>query len=407
MLRLLLISILFLSLHAEYVSINIDSNRTKSTIALPYVFSSDSSGLTAGVVGIMSGYGQKNLTVVATAFTGELLHVEKHGQSNTDKAHTQGFFLGMYSYYPNQQVYIDGSNDSNKEHVFRTQGFNNWLELPISYTLPWGSSADEPITVYKLKNGLVVNRYGYGGGLPFITGSTSMEFKPFYNKWSADKLLDEPAWSTNGTKLTLKHDNTDYISNPSTGYKFNIEYAHDFGRGNSTQSWNAVTASYSHYINLENLSFSRQSQLAFNVWSSYSPSWDNNNLHPGTTVNAHRPPPWEGASLGGWDRLRAYDSNRFSDKAAIYYGLEHRIIPTFNPLKKQNWLPISIDWFQLVTYVEIGRVAPEYNVKALHTDMKYDVGFSLRALAASVPVRFEMAYGLEGMSMWVMVKQPF
>jgi hypothetical protein len=39
--------------------------------------------------------------------------------------------------------------------------------------------------------------------------------------------------------------------------------------------------------------------------------------------------------------------------------------------------------------------------------MKYDVGFSIRALAARVPVRFGEATGDEGATMWVMVKQPF
>ncbi|MEA3523627.1 MAG: hypothetical protein U9R50_11735 [Campylobacterota bacterium] len=41
------------------------------------------------------------------------------------------------------------------------------------------------------------------------------------------------------------------------------------------------------------------------------------------------------------------------------------------------------------------------------SDMKYDAGFSIRALAAKLPVRFDMAFGEEGSSMWVMIQQPF
>jgi len=85
---------------------------------------------------------------------------------------------------------------------------------------------------------------------------------------------------------------------------------------------------------------------------------------------------------------------------------EYRIIPQLNPMRDQKWNPIAIDWFQAVLFAEAGRVHGSYNQTLLH-DLKYDVGFSLRALAAKVPVRFEMAFGEEGSSMWVMIKQPF
>ncbi|HIP76630.1 MAG TPA: hypothetical protein EYH12_05840 [Psychromonas hadalis] len=76
-------------------------------------------------------------------------------------------------------------------------------------------------------------------------------------------------------------------------------------------------------------------------------------------------------------------------------------------MANQKWNPIPIDWFQLLLFAEAGRVAPEYNLGDLFSDMKYDVGFSLRALAAKVPVRFEVAFGEEGSNMWFMIKQPY
>ncbi len=39
--------------------------------------------------------------------------------------------------------------------------------------------------------------------------------------------------------------------------------------------------------------------------------------------------------------------------------------------------------------------------------MKYDVGISLRTLAAQLPIRIDVAYGEEGANLWVMVNQPF
>lgn len=422
--HVLLVALFSLTLQAEYISIDVDTNTSKAKIILPYIFSTESTGLTLGAVGIFNGYGQKNMTVVASAFVGERITVKDHN-GNNEKSNTRGLFLaianyqtpfmkrlfvsflGSYAYYPNQQIYLDGANNSSKSNVFATQGFNNWFEIPLHYSLALGENKNKIITEYRLKNGIPINRDGYGGGAPFVTGRTAIELTPFYNNWTADKLTNEPQWNTNGLKLALLHDNTDYTVNPTNGYKFNLEYSQDFGEGKSTQSWNALESEYSQYIKLDNFSWSRQSVLAFNIWTAYSPSWDKNKKIEGTEINAHRPPPWEGAHLGGWTRMRGYDTNRFSDKAAIYYGAEFRVIPKRNPLKKRSWVPVNIDWFQLVAFAELGRVAPKYNLKELHEDMKYDVGLSLRALAAHLPVRFDMAVGEEGLSMWVMVREPF
>jgi len=442
LLLLLIISLLFnFTLLAERISIDVsDKNKTKSWIALPYVLSSSSMGFTGGVVGIFNGYGQKQMTIVGSVFMGEALAVEKQLTSDTSKtehANSQGALLaisgyrppfvkrlfisgyGSYAYYPNQQLYLDGSHDSvqaedeenNTLTPLRTQGFNNWYNIDLRYVLPLGENTYNPITTYKLDRGIPVNRDGYGGGLPFLTGRSILEFKSFYTKWTADKLTEEPSWITNGLKIMLQHDNTDYIDNPSRGYGFNLKYAQDFGNFESSQSWNTVEGEYSHYIELPSYKYTRMNTIAINVWSAYSPSWDQNKkLNPDAenpVVDSHQPPPWEGARLGGWYRMRAYDSNRFNDKAALYYGIEYRVIPQINPLKDEKWLPIPIDWFELVAFAEAGRVATSYDIQELNSNMKTDVGFSLRALAAKVPVRFEMAFGEEGSSMWVMIKQPF
>jgi len=208
-------------------------------------------------------------------------------------------------------------------------------------------------------------------------------------------------------RLYLEHDNTDYADNPSRGYNFKLKSSFDFGFSNSSQSWNSLEASYSHYFELPNFSWSRQNVIALNSWSAYSPSWDATQKAENSFLDKNQPPMWEGARLGGYTRMRAYDQNRFSDKAAIYFAAEYRLILGLNPLEKQKWAPVSIDWFQTVLFAEAGRVAPKYDVKELMSDMKYDVGVSLRALTAKVPMRLEIAYGAEGVNMWVMIKQPF
>jgi hypothetical protein len=104
--------------------------------------------------------------------------------------------------------------------------------------------------------------------------------------------------------------------------------------------------------------------------------------------------------------MRAYENNRFSDKAVVYAAAEYRAVLDWNPLRKNDYLPVAVDWFQVVAFAEAGRVNDTYNTDLLK-DMKFDVGISLRAMAAQVPVRFDIASGSEGVNFWIMTYQPF
>ncbi|WP_019616058.1 BamA/TamA family outer membrane protein [Psychromonas ossibalaenae] len=420
----------------EYISKDIKrSGSQKSWVVLPYIFSSDSMGLTAGAVGIFNGYIQPQMNIVASTFVGEEFNVKVQADQEIKQERAAGamiavdsyqsFFsermfitaMGAYGYYPNQRLYLDGSNDSKRNlesndpsssTPFKSQGYNNWFDIDFRYVMPWGESADQILPVIQLNRGIAVNRDEIGGRRPFSTGQTIFGSKLFYSKWSAEKLSEAPSINTNGVRFYLEHNNTDYPSNPSRGYSFKGQFSADVGIGNSTQSWNSLEFDYAHYIELLNFSWTRQNVIAFNAWTAYSPSWKiDETINDDGILEKHQTPMWEGARLGGWNRMRAYDNNRFSDKAAVYTALEYRIIPEFNPMQDQNWSPFAIDWFQTVLFVEAGRVAESYDISTLFSDMKYDVGFSLRALAAKVPVRFEYAHGSEGSSMWVMLNQPF
>ncbi|MDF1883344.1 BamA/TamA family outer membrane protein [Sulfurimonas sp. SAG-AH-194-C21] len=421
----------------EFIVRDVNSSGENSIwIALPYVFSSDSIGLTAGVVGIFNGFIQPQMTIIATVFAGADVPVRNITAlgSSEQTARSQGLFLaisgykpsfsnrmfisflGSYAYYPNQRLYLDGSNDSvrniDEDNILgtsplQTQGFNNWANVDFRFVLPFGEGKKTITPTIRLSRGIAVNRDSKGNGLPFVTGQTLFGTKYFYNKLTADKFTEEPSLNTNGLKFYLEHDNTDYTDNPSRGYNMKLEFASDFGWANSSQSWTALEAEYSHYFELPNFSWSRQNVLALTAWTAYSPSWKTDETIGLANLNKNQPPMWEGARLGGYNRMRAYDMNRFSDKAAIYGALEYRLIPELNPMHNQDWNPIPIEWFQTVLFAEAGRVAPEYNLVTLTKDLKYDIGFSIRALAANIPVRFEMAFGDEGSSMWVMVKQPF
>lgn len=96
-------------------------------------------------------------------------------------------------------------------------------------------------------------------------------------------------------------------------------------------------------------------------------------------------------------------------KILIYYALEYRMIPKWNPFNRWPWLQkyIGIEWLQFVPFVEVGRVAPSWNISELHTDMKLDVGIGLRLWAKGLVARIDAAVSDEGFGVAMMVSQPF
>ncbi len=412
-----------------------DSNLTtsKDWIVLPYAFTAESTGFSGGIGVIKQGLFQPQTTLVASVFYGATQDITINGEpdeanfsggfiSFTDYKlpYTKRFFfslMGLKSYFPKAKYYIDGSNDSNKDDAFTTSGDTNFFNTTFRYVLPLGEGLDNPEGLYRLQDGFAMGREGYGGGTPFVTGRTSIGLKTFFQSDNSDNSdiwqdpdwwkndTDVPTWDTNGLRFFLTHDNTDFDLNPSGGYHFQLQYSKDFGKGDSLQSWDFLEFKYNQYFDLDTFSFTKQNVLALSMWTGYSYSWDKDSeIAPG--IDAHRPPMWEGGRLGGFNRMRGYDNNRFLDKAVFYATAEYRAVLDWNPLKKNDYIPVAIDWFQVVGFVEVGRVHDQYNFDLL-SDMKYDVGISLRAMAAQLPVRLDVAYSEEGTNMWVMIQQPF
>ena len=426
-LKLILVSLIFVvsSSDATLSFTSEDDNRTdsKDWIILPFVFSFESTGIAGGIGAIKQGLFQPQTTLVVSifggipeevvskfgeeesSFKGSFLYFTDYKLPYTDRT----FFslMALKSYFPNTQYHLDGSNDSNKDDVFNTSGDSEFVHTEFKYVLPIGDGVDNPLGLYSLRDGFCTDREGCGGNEPFITGHTYIGMRTFYQSDTFDNSShpDYASWDTNGLRFFLKHDNTDFDLNPSRGYSFDLQFSKDFGTGDSLQSWDFLEFKYNHYITLDSFSFTQQNVLAMSMWTGYSFSWDNNKeITAG--INAHRPPTWEGARLGGFFKMRGYDNNRFSDKAAFYITAEYRAILDYNPLKDNEYIPVDVDWIQVVPFVEAGRVHDTYN-SDLVSDMKYDVGLSLRAMAAQLPVRLDVVYGKEGTNIWVMVNQPF
>jgi hypothetical protein len=413
---------------SDIVDVNVSRlvYRTEDTIALPFVFSSDSTGFSGGAAYIRQGLLQPHTTFIASIFGGLDQDVIINGNRETKNfkgaflffndyrlpgtERTFASFMGVASYFPKATYYFNGGNDSKENDKVVTPGETSFAEVTLEYVLPLGEGIDNPEGHYRIENGFVVDREEAGGGVPFVTGRTTLGLEYFYQYNDFENDFDTPghikAWESNGLRFFVQHDNTDFDIDPSRGYQFQLRYSRDFGWGDALQTWDFLEFKYNHYIPLSTFSWTRRNVLATSLWTGYSFSWDKDapQVRPG--IDAHRPPMWEGARLGGLFRMRAYDSNRFSDRAVFYASAEYRATLVWNPFRKGDYLPVPIDWIQIVPFFEVGRVNDDFDADLLK-DLKYDGGVSFRMMAAQVPVRFDIAIGDEGTGIWAMVYHPF
>ena len=80
-----------------------------------------------------------------------------------------------------------------------------------------------------------------------------------------------------------------------------------------------------------------------------------------------------------------------------------------SPFAHWRWIQqfVGIQWLQFVPFVEIGRVAPEWEIERLHSDMKWNAGLGIRAFAKGIVVRIDTAVSDEQIGVQMMISQPF
>ncbi|WP_319550467.1 BamA/TamA family outer membrane protein [Desulfogranum marinum] len=397
--------------------------KQQSTLILPYAFSSDSMGTTIGVGGMMKGYGQDQLLLGSTAFgsfdsaVGLFLGMWDYRPSWSQRL----FFgaQGMVGHYPRQRGYSapffekgqtrPGSNDSDKDAYIEEKGYDNWTDFRLEYVLPLGSGQDRGMVTYKLKNGLLQST-PVGGETwnPMENGITTLLLRQYNRYRSFDTDQGELEATTHPVQLAVSYDNTDFPTNPSMGSSQYLSVTHDFGWLESPDDWTFIEFEASKYFSLGPSEYARQRIIALNFWTGDAPSWEETTNADGITTVSNRPPFYEGASLGGFYRMRGFPQDRFNDRSAIYTTAEYRYTLDWNPLGNISWLRfLQSDWMQLVGFVEGGRVANEYDLSELFQDWKVDAGVGLRCLFAGSVARLDVAVSDEGTNMWVMFGQPF
>jgi hypothetical protein len=394
--------------------------RAANEIEIPYAFYNDLFGATGAFLYARSGFLQKQSQLVATGMIGTAgsgmlflreqdLLVPGFDRLFVDPIFSLAYFHGDYAYvsgnpqYPRQQA---GTNGSASGNYITGNGWDNYLRISFRYLLPIGWGRDHVVPDYRLEGGLLVSGATGGEALnPLASGRTFVELRPFYRSLTLDSSSLKTSQKTNGLDASLIWDNRDFVTNPSVGQSMTLRCSRDFGWLDSTNAWTVVAGELDQYFSLGRSDWFRQRVIALDVWTANSPSWD---YRPNGTI-ANRPPTFAGAHLGGWWRMRGYRFARFSDKAAVYYAAEYRMIPRWNPFTSSRWLQerLGVEWLQLVPFAEVGRVAPAWNLSELHSSMKWDLGFGLRLLARGLLVRVDLAGSREGAAVQMMMGQPF
>lgn len=429
------LALLTLSGLAQYA--NADVTRMKSSVnrmetpdkiqenlVLPYFFSTDTMGVNLGVGGMVKGFHQEQMTIGATGFKGDVSEGLWAGVFNYRILDSERWYFsanGMLAYFPDQRAYasgvntpifekpIPGSNESSNQQFLQADGASNWFDAKLEYALPFGATKNKGIANYTLKNGFRVSKAtgGYEWN-PLTSGAlvaTTRYFSRFQSFESEQQVVEG---DMSAFEFGLLYDNTDFAINPSFGSRQYVAYTTSSPWGDDTYDWDLWQFSASKFFSFGESNSAYQRILALNFWSAYSPSWQLTENPDGSSIVSQAAPYNEGATLGGFKRMKGFEFNRFHDKAAIYTSAEYRYTLKYNPVADVNWLRfLKLDWFQLVAFAEAGRVAPEYKLSTLSKDIKFDYGVGLRAMMAGLIVRTDLAVSKEGSNLWVMVDHPF
>ena len=411
----LLVSAQSIVLKSDEVRLNSEYNW------LPYGFYTKSLGLTFGIGAGKTAWPQEQASMMGTlAFGTKGTYFFAGGGTDMRVPGFERLFVDiMFSsgYYVDDTLYINanpdfrneraGSNESSQENFIEETLWDSWAELKFFYLLPIGDGADQVINTYTIDRGILAS--GSTGGKswnPLESGRTYLRLTPAWRNKTMD-LDNNITGKTLNLKVGVEYNNFDFPFNPTRGSKQEIYFTHDFTDDERVGEWDLYEYEYSKVFDWGTEAGIQQHGLALNFWTAYVPTWETETVN-GKEIVTKRPPYYQGASLGGFYRMRGYEGNRFHDKAAIYGSVEYRIIPKWQPLVKRKLFEyFQLDWMQFAAFAEAGRVAPEWQIDTLTTDMKFDAGVSLRGMLMKSVFRLDLAVGEEGARVVAMYGQPF
>jgi len=294
---------------------------------VPFAFYNEHFGLALAYAYGKVGSPQKQAAIMATAIVGSKGGMGLLVGRDIQMPGIDRLFLDpivSVGHFSDNEAYIDGnpdfpaeragSNDSDKNNFVEGDGWDNFLRPTFKYLLPIGDGREQIVTTYTLDDGLLAS--GPKGGTswnPFESGKTYLEMRPFYRSQQLAGEMFDKEIKTNGLDFSLFWDNRDFYANPSKGFGARLEAARDCGAFDRSNSWTNLESELDAYLPFDLGRRFRQSVLALNWWTSYSPTWS---VRPDGEIK-NRPPAHTGSTLGGLWRMRGYPTQRFNDKAAI------------------------------------------------------------------------------------------
>ncbi len=387
---------------------------------VPFVFSSEDWGLAYGAAGIITGIGQPQMSLFGTVIGSDngtlmgyvgLYNLMIPGADQllfdlniwkADFTETNYYQAGN-TQFPGEQ---SGSNDSSFDNYIRTGAREQDIKLSAKYVLPIGAGTDGALPSIMKRN----SGYDAAGIIwnPRLSGITTLEIQPFYQSQELEKYKSESVSDhVAGARFILEYDNRNSSHLPTHGSNTILTYTRDWGSSNRPE-WSTIELEFSQFFDLGSNDYMNQRVIGFNAWIADTPTWNDS-----TDINGerqfNRAPSYAGITLGGWDKLRGYSSQRFSGRSAISYSLEYRMMPSWQPLENMPVLgPLyEMPWWQWTLFADAGRVSDQFNLSELHDDMKLSVGGGIRFKVEGVTVRTEVASGSEDWYFRVFVNQPF
>lgn len=400
------------------------SSPRKKAAGLPFIFSSEDWGVALGGAGVINGIGQPQMSLFGTAIAssnGTMLgYLGLYNVMIPEWDQVQFDFSVLEANFKKANYYLSGnpdfagqsagSNESSVDNYVHSGAREQNYQIHMRYTLPIGAGKEGAMAATARK----ARGYKTGGieWNPLTSGITTFELQPFYQTQRLDEfesgaLERQEVDKGIGMRFILEYDNRNSSQLPTRGSRTAFTWTHDWGN-EDRPDWSTVEFEFSKFISLGSNDFMNQQVIALNAWVADTPTWNDT-----TTVNGEevyrRAPSFAGVTLGGWDKLRGYNSDRFHGRSAVSYSLEYRMMPKWNPLED---MPIigpmyDIPWWQWTLFMDAGRVADNFDVHELHRDMKTSFGGGIRFRVEGVTVRTEVASGAEEWYFRVFVNQPF
>ncbi len=388
---------------------------------LPYAFFSDSFGLGIGLGGGFSAWPAEETTLLGAVTVGTT------GSYNAAVGLMQMRVPGfkrlymspfvMAGYYVDQILYVGqnnpgyegeraGANDSSPDNFALADQWDQRVDLEFSYLLPIGDGAgDNVVNSYHVEYGML--KGGSTGGKafnPMKSGRTSVLVTPAWREQSLQQEDADVPVDTINVQVALQWDNRDFPANPSDGGFYKVTYQKDFGDDGPLSGWEVVGGEFEWVFDLGDNDVAKQRVLAFDFATAYVLNWEED--AEGNITR--RPPQYEGATLGGLNKMRGFEDSRFHDRSAVYYTAEYRVIPQWQPLQKLKWLNFAqIQYWQWITFIEAGRVSDSYDAALFYEDLHLDAGVSLRGMLHTAVLRLDVAVSEEGSRVVAMYGHPF